>query len=194
MAGIDIRTQIIEAAEQRFTQYGYGKTTMAEIAQDCGMSAANLYRYFKNKLDIGKAIASLFLAKKERGLALIVADQNLLCVEKLQTFILYVLHDTYYYFDKRPRLSELVERITMSHPETLETHSHSTVILLKQLLDNGLQTGEFDFIDSDQTADAINTAIAAFYIPSVMPLYSLEVFEEKARTVCKLLLNGLAKN
>ena len=193
MTGIDIRIQIIEAAEQRFTQYGYGKTTMAEIAKDCDMSAANLYRYFNNKLDIGTAIANRFLAEKERGLALIVADKSVLCVDKLQAFILYVLHDTYYYFGKRPRLSELVERITMSHPETLEAHSQSTVVLLKQLLDIGLQAGELDFEDIDQTADAINTAIAAFYIPSVMPLYSLKVLEKKAHTVCELLINGLMK-
>ena len=52
-----IRTDILDAAEQRLRTYGYGKTTMAEIATDVGMSAANLYRYFENKLDIGAALA-----------------------------------------------------------------------------------------------------------------------------------------
>ena len=37
---------------------------MAEIAQDCQMSAANLYRYFDNKQDIGAAISQLCLADK----------------------------------------------------------------------------------------------------------------------------------
>ena len=49
---LDVRSQIIEAANARFKHYGYGKTTMAEIAADSGMSAANLYRYFKNKQEI----------------------------------------------------------------------------------------------------------------------------------------------
>jgi len=52
-----VRLRILEAAAQRFTQFGYNKTTMAEVAQDCGMSAANLYRYFENKLDIGANLA-----------------------------------------------------------------------------------------------------------------------------------------
>ena len=43
---------ILDAAEARLLHFGYNKTTMAEIAEDAGMSAANLYRYFKNKQEI----------------------------------------------------------------------------------------------------------------------------------------------
>ena len=52
-----IRQDILEAAEARFKLYGYNKTTMSEIAKDCDMSAANLYRFFQNKLDIGANLA-----------------------------------------------------------------------------------------------------------------------------------------
>ena len=40
---------ILAAAVNRFSNYGYNKTTMAEIAEDAGMSAANIYRYYKIK-------------------------------------------------------------------------------------------------------------------------------------------------
>jgi len=35
---------MLDVAEARFRTYGLNKATMAEIAQDIGMSAANLYR------------------------------------------------------------------------------------------------------------------------------------------------------
>ena len=35
--------RILEAASDRFLHYGYGKTTMSEIAKDCNMSTGNLY-------------------------------------------------------------------------------------------------------------------------------------------------------
>ncbi|MDH3693378.1 MAG: TetR/AcrR family transcriptional regulator, partial [Gammaproteobacteria bacterium] len=35
----NVRERILEAANVRFQQYGYNKTTMAEIAGDCKMSA-----------------------------------------------------------------------------------------------------------------------------------------------------------
>ena len=38
----EIKNQILDAAFARFGQYGLGKTTMAEIAKDCDMSAALL--------------------------------------------------------------------------------------------------------------------------------------------------------
>ena len=47
-----IKSQIVAAAKKRFTHFGYGKTTMAEVAADCGMSPGNLYRFFPGKLDI----------------------------------------------------------------------------------------------------------------------------------------------
>jgi AcrR family transcriptional regulator len=47
----------VAAARARFQRYGYAKTSMQEIAADCGMSAANLYRYYDGKLAIGLAVA-----------------------------------------------------------------------------------------------------------------------------------------
>ncbi|HBJ91246.1 MAG TPA: TetR/AcrR family transcriptional regulator, partial [Hyphomonadaceae bacterium] len=56
----DTREQILRAAMTRILHYGYAKTTMAEIAKDCDMSAGNIYRFFKSKLDIAEAIVRGF--------------------------------------------------------------------------------------------------------------------------------------
>ena len=55
--GEQVRRRILDAAEARFRVFGYRKTTMAEIAEDVDMSAANLYRYFEDKQDIAAACA-----------------------------------------------------------------------------------------------------------------------------------------
>ena len=57
-----ISDTILAAAMRRFEQFGYSKTTMAEIAADCDMSAANIYRYFENKLEIGSRACSAITA------------------------------------------------------------------------------------------------------------------------------------
>ena len=54
---IDTREQILQAAMDRIKHYGYAKTTMAEIARDCDMSAGNIYRFFASKIDIAEAMA-----------------------------------------------------------------------------------------------------------------------------------------
>jgi len=191
MTEIDTRLQIIEAAEVLFNQYGYGKTTMAEIARDCDMSAANLYRYFESKLDIGAALAHQCLVEKEQGLELIVEDDSMSCAEKLEAFVLFILNHTYHHVESHPKLSELIEAMTVQRPEVILSHRQSKLRLLRELLALSQQSGEFDFVDLDETAEAINTAITAFYLPTVMSMYSLEEFEQKARSVCNLILNGL---
>lgn len=187
----DIHTQILEAAEARFNQYGYNKTTMAEIARDCDMSAANLYRYFKNKLDIGAALAHLCLVEKEQMLRAVVDDESLSSSEKLDAFIMSVLHYTYNHFDVAPKLSELVEAMHEQRPDVIEEHRLSKLNLLTSLLEQGKQAGEFKFDNVAATADAIHTAIMLFYFPLTLQMYSLDVLEEKAKNIVHLLLKGL---
>ena len=57
------RAMIVEVAERHFKRYGYGKTTIVEIASDCAMSHANVYRFFRNKAELADAVASLWLEK-----------------------------------------------------------------------------------------------------------------------------------
>jgi len=193
MTEIDTRLQIIEAASERFSQYGYNKTTMAEIARDCGMSAANLYRYFDNKLNIGSAIANQCLLEKESELGLIVADTSLTSVDKLNGFIQFILHYTFNHFNESPRISELIDAITIQCPEVMKAHRQSSFNLLRQLLEQGNNNGEFSFENLDETTEAINTAITAFYLPTVMPMFTLEEFEHKAKIVFELLLKSIIK-
>ena len=192
MTELDTHTQILEAAEIRFQQYGYNKTTMAEIARDCDMSAANLYRYFDNKLDIGAALAQQCLVDKELLLAAIVNDETLNASEKLQAFVLNVLHYTYNHFDTSPKMSELVEAMSEQRPEVIQKHSQSKLNLLSELLEQAQQSGEFEFTSVEETADAIHTAIMLFYYPLTLKMYPLDVLELKAANLCRLLLDGLA--
>lgn len=43
------RTQILDAAERRFSRAGFHRTTMQDVAVEAGMSPGNLYRYFPSK-------------------------------------------------------------------------------------------------------------------------------------------------
>jgi len=45
-------TEIYDAALKVFAEYGYKKTTLADIAEKLNMTGANLYRYFKSKQDL----------------------------------------------------------------------------------------------------------------------------------------------
>ena len=48
---------ILDAAHTRFRQYGYRKTSMADIAQELGISRASIYSYFENKDEIFRCVS-----------------------------------------------------------------------------------------------------------------------------------------
>ena len=54
-------TRILDCAERLFRHYGYGKTNVADIARELGMSPANIYRFFASKVEIHQAVCGRML-------------------------------------------------------------------------------------------------------------------------------------
>ncbi len=57
-----VREQIVEAAREHFSHYGYEKTTVSDLAKSIGFSKAYIYKFFDSKQAIGEAICSKTLA------------------------------------------------------------------------------------------------------------------------------------
>ncbi len=59
------RDAISTAAERAFVRHGFHAATMQQVAEEAGMSAGNLYRYFPSKEALVEGIC--FLDQRERG-------------------------------------------------------------------------------------------------------------------------------
>jgi len=185
---------ILSAATGRFERYGYGKTTMAEIAGDCEMSAANLYRYFKSKLDIGAALACQCMDRDEERLRAVVARTHVSVEQRLEEFILETLHFTHDMWSKQLHTNEMVQNVCDKRPEIVQEHIKTKIALLVELIEQGDETGELDVADFKATAAAIHLATTVFDVPHFMHLASLEEFEQKARDVAVLLTRGIKRH
>jgi len=189
----ETRARILEAADSRFRTYGYGKTTMAEIASDADMSAANLYRFFENKLDIGAALAQHCFSERHQILQAVVNTTDITAAERLQQYVLALLRHTHLQFNAEPKMNELVEIIITQRQDLVQQKMASDQQLMVELLHKGQQSGEFDITDLDSTAAAVRNATVKFCMPLFMCMYPLEEFEQMAKKVVKLLLKGLEK-
>jgi AcrR family transcriptional regulator len=58
---------VLDAAFAVFLRYGFQRTTMDDIAKECGVSRPALYLLFKNKTDIFQALASVMFEKMISG-------------------------------------------------------------------------------------------------------------------------------
>jgi AcrR family transcriptional regulator len=186
----ETRQRILQAAIQRFTQFGYNKTTMAEIARDCEMSAANLYRFFDNKLDIGAQLASGCLGAK-LDLLRDIAQQSQPAAERLRELVLQSLQFTHEQWAENPLINEMVNAICGERMDIVANYKAGEHRLLVTLLQDGVQRGEFAVADVDDAATGIATAMTAFNLPLLMPMYPLEEFQERAQSVVRLMLEGL---
>lgn len=190
----ETRARILDAAEARFRTYGFGKTTMAEIAADVQMSAANLYRFFENKLDIGAALAQRCFAEREKVLVEVVKNEKLGAAQKLEQFVLAVLRHTHGQFSAEPKINELVETIITQRQDLVQNKIESDQKLVMEILCQGQQSGEFVIDDLTNTAEAVRNATVKFCMPLFMCMYPLDEFERMAKQVVKLLLKGLEKH
>lgn len=185
-----ISETILAAAMRRFEQFGYGKTTMAEIAGDCAMSAANIYRYFDNKLEIGAQLARRCLAGERAQLAEIIKTSGPVS-PRIEAFLLESLRYTYQRWSQQPRINELVEAIARERTDVVQEHLRIKQSLIQGLLEEGNASGEFTVPDVQHTAEAILVANTVFDVPLFMHLHSYEKFEFMARSVADLILRGL---
>jgi len=190
-ASSGISAKILDAAEMRFQHYGYRKTTMAEIAGDADMSAANLYRYYTNKEDIGAACVLRCFQELEGTLRKVINRTELSATEKLQAFVLAKFEHVYNEVNNNTNINELVEMFVMEKTELLIVQKQGIQSLIAEILAQGNRSGEFSIEDIIVTSESINIAIVAFSFPMFMTLYSQEKFTQLANNMVNLLVHGL---
>ena len=61
----DVRDQIVIAATEHFSRYGYEKTAVSDLAKAIGFSKAYIYKFFESKQAIGEMICSNCLREIE---------------------------------------------------------------------------------------------------------------------------------
>ena len=188
---------ILNAACTRFAKYGYNKTTMAEIAGDCKMSAANLYRFFASKSDIGAGIAMNIFAAKETEWRAIVRKPKMSASNRLEELVLWDFRHTYETFSNRPAITELVAFISNERQDLLRRHKETNRALLAEVLAEGNRSGEFDVADILSTAEWVQAAASFYFFRIVQMQMSCddtpEGLEQLTLGVIQLLIRGLAK-
>ena len=83
----DIRDQIVAAANEHFSQYGYGKTTVSDLAKAIGFSKAYIYKFFDSKQAIGEAICANCLGQIVTAVEQAINEENLTPTERFRRLV-----------------------------------------------------------------------------------------------------------
>lgn len=186
-----IRARIMDAAQVRFRTYGPGKTTMAEIAGDLDMSAANLYRYFKNKHELAEECAWYLLNAQLEQLRNVIQQPSVSAALRLQEFVLTVLQQTHERIEKELKFDALLEYVT-GHGSNLMLHrAEVEQVLIKELLSQAKASGEFIVSDTEVMAQTIHTTVVFFEAPDIFAFYSMQQLVKMVQHSIELFLYGL---
>jgi TetR/AcrR family transcriptional repressor of uid operon len=74
----DRREQIIAAAQRAFVRHGFHAATMQQVAEEAGMSAGNLYRYFPSKEAIVEGLCALDQRSRSEAFATLLGSESVL--------------------------------------------------------------------------------------------------------------------
>lgn len=192
VAGKDnIGERILDAARKRFAHFGYGKTTMAELASDCGMSPGNLYRFYPGKLDIADAIAREEESERLKALEALAKARGRPARVRLHDYFFHELRTTYKRFEQDPNAIEIARIISRERQDFGESRIAAERTMIAHMLREGTEADEFMVGDTAYTAEMIHSATLKFRFPQRWTHTPLPVLERELEGVLRLLIDGL---
>lgn len=187
----ETRDRILEAAMARIKHYGYSKTTMSEIAKDCDMSAGNIYRFFKSKIDIAEAMAQEDY-QETRKIFVKITNSSKSAAHRLHEMFNYTLHHTFEKLDSDAKILEVAEVLSSERPEFANSQFADERTFMVKILNDGVAAGEFASMqDAEFTAEMIQSAVMKFVFPQLWSRLSLPELEREFEGVMDLILAGL---
>lgn len=182
---------ILDAASKRFLHYGYGKTTMSEIAGDCNMSTGNVYRYFPSKLDIAETFVRV-LREEQIGRLRRAARAPGSPQERLRALLRTKFKLAYERFHNRPKAYELAAAILKERLQFAVDWENAESEVIAEVLAAGEAEGVFAPRDHKRLAKIVQDAVYRFTSPAVFHEGACDLLSGELDEVIDLLLDAFA--
>ncbi|MEM9139892.1 MAG: TetR/AcrR family transcriptional regulator [Pseudomonadota bacterium] len=167
------RQQILLHAKDLFTYFGFNKTNIGDIADRCGMSPGNLYRYYRNKQAIGVAVTETYFRSVEAAMGTPLLLPEGTAEQRIRAFVLAGIKHLADELARNPKVVELAEFICADEEgrKILQFHIDWKHAQLVAELTKGMTSGELARADADEAAGAILCALKAFWLPMTLALW-----------------------
>ena len=190
-AETDKRDAIVAAAKEHFSLYGYGKTTVSDLAKAIGFSKGYIYKFFDSKQAIGEAICAGCLGK-----IMVSADEALAgadsATEKFRRLFRIIVEQSADLFFVERKLYDIAAVSALENWGSSRNYMQTIAALLRQIILEGRESGEFERkTPLDETCRGILQVMQPFMNP-LMLQHNLDVLPEAPNEVANLVLRSLA--
>jgi AcrR family transcriptional regulator len=186
-----IRQQIIDAADAHFARFGYGKTTVADLAKAIGFSKAYIYKFFDSKQAIGEAICVQCLEKIMAAALASVAEARTPTEKFRRLFSTITAKSTELLFQEKLLYDLAANSATEKWPSAIG-YLERMEATRREIILQGREVGEFERkTPIDETCSAIMLAMQPFMHPLLLE-FNLDGLQEAQTQVINLVLRSLA--
>lgn len=142
------RQQIIVAAKRVFSEKGFNKATMEDIAKEAELSPGTLYLYFKNKEELYASLSLRILQYLDIRVSHVNKEPDLDPVSKLDALMV-AMYDVY---DFDPLIiinmfhlqsSETLKNLSDELMQEIKDLSKKSIGAIADIFNEGIQTGAF---------------------------------------------------
>jgi AcrR family transcriptional regulator len=186
-----VREQIVEAAGEHFSRYGYEKTTVSDLAKSIGFSKAYIYKFFDSKRAIGEAIC----AKTLSGIVATVEEAVTGATSPTDKFrrmfkVLVTTNVSLFFSDRK--LYDVATYAAGEEWPSARAYCERIRQIMKEIVREGRESGEFERkTPLDETVHAIDLVMQPYVNPLLLQ-NSLDVAEEAPAQLSNLVLRSLA--
>ncbi|MHC8354156.1 TetR/AcrR family transcriptional regulator [Pseudomonas sp. LB3P81] len=187
----DVRTQIVAAATEHFSHYGYEKTTVSDLARSIGFSKAYIYKFFESKQAIGEMICANCLSQIEAEVRAAVneADHP---PEKLRRLFQAIVEASLRLFSQDRKLYEIATSAASERWGVTIDYEERIRELLQNVLQEGRQSGDFERkTPLDETVMSIYLVIRPYLNPLLLQ-HGFDYIDEAPSKLSSLVLRSLS--
>jgi AcrR family transcriptional regulator len=190
---MEIRNKILDAAQDVFTRYGFGKTTMEDIAREMGKGKSTIYYYFTSKEDMFQAVIEKeILSLKSKILDEISKKED--PKEKLKVYVVERMQG----LKNLKNLYNVLRNENNSQREFVDQTRQQTdreeINIVAAILNSGVEQGIFHLEDTVLTSIAIVTALKGVELPLlVAESGSDNLLEQRLDRLLDVLFYGMVK-
>lgn len=187
----DIRDQIVAAANEHFSQYGYGKTTVSDLAKAIGFSKAYIYKFFESKQAIGEAICSNCLSQIVAAVEEAISVEGISATERFRRLVKTLIATGVSLFFNDRKLYDIAAFSASESWPSSQVYDARIRRFILQIVREGRALGEFERkTPLDETVEAIHLALRPFVNPLLLQ-HNLDFVEEAPSLISNLVLRSL---
>jgi AcrR family transcriptional regulator len=186
-----LREQIVKAAEQHFSRYGYEKTTVSDLAKAIGFSKAYIYKFFVSKQAIGEAICFQTLNSIVAAVEDAVAGASTSTDKFRRMFRTLTTTAVSLFFNDR-KLYDIAASSAAEGWPSARSYAARIMQILMDVVREGRETGEFERkTPLDETVHAIYLVMHPYLNPLLLQ-HNLDRVDDAAAELSNLVLRSLA--